>query len=170
MVMDADALNLLAEEHKATDADDWNLVKVYKELVDGRKMILTPHLGEFARLFGCSIAEVKKNLLSYPKQLADKTGCIVVCKDARTVVAVPDKREQYINTSGNAGMATAGSGDVLAGVITGLLAQGMDASQAAVSGVYLHGLAGDKAALRLGECSMMATDIIEQLTELLRNG
>ncbi|MBO5207867.1 MAG: NAD(P)H-hydrate dehydratase [Lachnospiraceae bacterium] len=170
MVMDADALNLLAEESEAIDTNNWHSATTGENSTDGRKIILTPHMGEFARLFGCSVAEAKKNLLRYPKQLADKTGCIIVCKDARTVVALPDEEEQYINTSGNAGMATAGSGDVLAGVITGLLAQGIEVSQAAISGVYLHGLAGDEAAARLGERSMMATDIIEQLTELLRNG
>lgn len=166
MVMDADALNLLAEENKTESA-----LSMLREQVQSKhegKVILTPHLGEFARLYGCSISEAKANLLSYPKQLADKTGCVVVCKDARTIVAGPDKEAQYINTSGNAGMATAGAGDVLAGVITGLFAQGMDVWQAAVHGVFLHGLAGDGAARRLGERSMMATDIIEQLTELVR--
>ncbi|MBQ6807372.1 MAG: NAD(P)H-hydrate dehydratase [Lachnospiraceae bacterium] len=158
MVIDADGLNLLAEEMK----DGW------KNLSKGRKIILTPHLGEFSGLFGCSTSDAKENLLTYPKQLADQTGCIVVCKDARTIVAAPDRSEQYINTSGNAGMATAGSGDVLAGVIAGLVAQGMEADKAAISGVYLHGLAGDQAAALLGERSMMATDMIEQLTELNR--
>lgn len=159
MVIDADGLNLLAEEKE----------EYLSEMLAGHRVILTPHLGEFSRLYGCSIGEAKEMLLSYPKQLADKINGTVVCKDARTVVAMPDKQELYVNTFGNSGMATAGSGDVLAGVITGFLAQGMEADKAAVTGVCLHSMAGDRAAGMLGERSMMATDIIEQITELLKN-
>ncbi|MCM1154651.1 MAG: NAD(P)H-hydrate dehydratase [Roseburia sp.] len=155
MVIDADALNLLA-----ADGADFK--------ARGREIILTPHLAEFARLFGCSVKEAAAHISDYPQQLADKTGCIVVCKDARTVVAVPGKDMFYLNMSGNPGMATAGSGDVLAGMLTGLIAQGMEAEEAAVSGVYLHGLAGDKAAAHLGQYAMTATDIITGLPEVLK--
>ena len=158
MVMDADALNLLAKQGIL------NLPHTRAK----RQIIITPHLGEFARLYGCTITEASDNITAYPKKLADKMNCIVVCKDARTVVMRPDAETAYINTAGNAGMATAGSGDVLAGVITGLLVQGMDAWEAAKSGVYLHSMAGDMAARRCGEHSMMATDIIEQIQELLK--
>lgn len=159
IVIDADGLNLLAEEkllpHKEAEKKH-------------RKIILTPHLGEFSRLYGCTVSEVAKNLTIYPQNLADRMQCIVVCKDARTIIAKPDGAKRYLNTSGNAGMATAGSGDVLAGMITGLLAQGMDAMEAAVTGTYLHGVAGDMAAGIHGEYSMMASDIIDQIPELLK--
>lgn len=155
MVVDADGLNLIA----AGRVD----MAAHKENV-----ILTPHLLEFARLAGCSVKEVSENITVYPKKLSEKMHCIVVCKDARTVVAAPENEMLYLNTSGNAGMATAGAGDVLAGMIAGLLSQGMDAEKAAVTGVYLHGLAGDMAADAHGEYSMMATDIIEELEELLK--
>ena len=153
IVIDADGLNLLAG-------------MIDKPL--NRKIILTPHLGEFARLYGCSIKEVSENLTEYPQKLADSKHCIVVCKDARTIVACPGAEKGFINTSGNAGMATAGSGDVLAGIITGLLAQGMEAEEAAVMGVCLHGFAGDMASACCGERSMTATDIIDKLQELIK--
>lgn len=158
MVMDADALNLLTR----------NTILGLPDTQTGRQIIITPHLGEFARLYGCTIPEASDNITVYPKELADKLGCIVICKDARTVVICPDAESAYINTAGNAGMATAGSGDVLAGVVTGLLVQGMDAWEAAKSGVYLHSAAGDMAAKLYGERSMMATDIIEQIQKLLK--
>ncbi|MCM1263783.1 MAG: NAD(P)H-hydrate dehydratase [Butyrivibrio sp.] len=157
LVIDADGLNMLAE-----------MQDISGEIFADRKVILTPHLGEFARLYGCSVKEVSDNLTVYPQKLADRLNCIVVCKDARTVVARPHAESSFINTSGNSGMATAGSGDVLAGIITGLLVQGMEAAQAAMAGVYLHGVAGDMAAEKCGTLSMMATDIIEGLQDILR--
>lgn len=165
MVIDADALNLLAE--KKNQEKDFTFLRTISK-VHEHKIILTPHLGEFSRLFGCTIGESREHLLSYPRQLAEETECIVVCKDARTIVAQPQSTMQYINTSGNSGMATAGAGDVLAGVIAGLLAQGMEAYQAATAGVYLHGMAGDCAAGKLGEHGMMATDMIEQFMKLVK--
>lgn len=157
MVIDADGLNLLAE-----------MQDISSGIFADRDVILTPHLKEFARLYGCNIKEASDNLTVYPQKLADRLNCIVVCKDARTVVARPHAENSFINTSGNSGMATAGSGDVLAGIITGLLVQGMEAAQAATAGVYLHGMAGDMAAEKCGVRSMMATDIIEQVQELLK--
>jgi len=161
MVIDAEGLNLLAEGKGFPDME-----KTAGKTE--RKLILTPHLGEFSRLFGCSIQEASRNLISYPAQLADELHSVVVCKDARTIAACPERERIYLNTSGNAGMATAGSGDVLAGMITGLLAQGMKAEDAAVMGVYLHGMAGDMAASVYGERSMTASDIIEQLPQVLK--
>ncbi len=169
LVIDADGLNLLAEKPYEKEGGQFIQEMVRQRMLHPeRKIILTPHLGEFSRLFGCSIPEASQNLTDYPKELADRLHCIVVCKDARTVVACPDKEQMYLNTSGNAGMATAGSGDVLAGMITGLLAQGMEAEEAAVCGVYLHGAAGDMAARVHGERSMTAADIIEQLPRVFR--
>lgn len=160
LLIDADGLNLLAEDpglHKlAVDAGR-----------GGRTIVLTPHMGEFARLYGCSVIQVKENLLQYPLELAKQMHAVVVCKDARTVVTAPDAGEHYLNTTGNDGMATAGSGDVLAGMIAGLLAQNMKGMEAAVCGVYLHGAAGDLAAQKETRHSMMASDIIEQIGRVI---
>lgn len=160
LVIDADGLNLLAQDEK-----------LRKAVADcggrGRTIIITPHPGEFARLYGCTVAEVKEHLTEYPRKLAERLRCIVVCKDARTVVAWHDGKQGYVNTTGNAGMATAGSGDVLAGMITGLVAQGMPGADAAVAGVYLHGMAGDLAAQCETEVSMTATDIIERIRDVV---
>ena len=207
IVIDADGLRLLAEEIRHTEEAAKRLINESLEeseegagedmaapgrLFEDRVCILTPHLGEFAALYGCRVSEAKEHILEYPKQLADRLNSIVVCKDARTVIVFPDSEELYLNLSGNAGMATAGSGDVLAGLITGLLTQytagnerpGMEGSkrqdvtgngernmigrESAVSGVYLHGLAGDMAKEIYGEQSMLAGDIGRQITELLR--
>lgn len=170
LVIDADGLNLLAGKIYDTDLGGQFMKDFIRQrkLHSERKIILTPHLGEFSRLFGCSIPEVSENLTLYPKELADRLHCIIVCKDARTVVACSEKEQIYLNTSGNAGMATAGSGDVLAGMIAGFLAQGMEAEEAAVCGVFLHGMAGDMAAGVCGERSMTATDIMDQFPKVFR--
>ncbi len=154
LVVDADGLTLLARDDGLREA----LTACGRQ---GRTVILTPHLGEFARLYGCTVREAGEHLTEYPRALGDKLQCIVVCKDARTVVTEPGGRAGYLNTTGNAGMATAGSGDVLAGMITGFLAQGMRGMDAAVAGVYLHGAAGDLAAARRTQSAMTATDIID---------
>ena len=154
LVIDADGLNLLSEDKELKKA-------VADQGGQGRTIILTPHLGEFARLYGCSVTQAKEHLTEYPSELSMRLQSIVVCKDARTVVVCPGIRSSYVNTTGNAGMATAGSGDVLAGMIAGLLAQRMPGMDAAVTGVYLHGFAGDLAAGRESETAMTATDIIE---------
>ena len=160
LVIDADGLNLLAEHEEL------------RELVTecagaGRTVILTPHLGEFARLYGCSIAQAGEHLTEYPLELSERLKCIVVCKDARTVVVQPGAECSYVNTTGNAGMATAGSGDVLAGMVTGLVVQKISGMDAAVTGVYLHGIAGDLAAERETDVSMTATDIIERIADVI---
>ena len=129
---------------------------------------MTPHLGEFARLFDRDIRDCKEHILEYPKVLADTLHCTVVCKDARTIVADSNEKKIYINVSGNDGMATAGSGDVLSGIIGALLPCDKSAFEIATIGVYLHGLAGDVAAKDKGKSSMMASDIIEGMEEILR--
>lgn len=160
LVIDADGLNLIAAHSRLKQ------MLADREAKD-RVVILTPHLGEFSRLYGCSTAEAKKGMTDYPGRLGEQLHCIIVCKDARSVVVCPDSRQRYLNTTGNAGMATAGSGDVLAGMIAGLLAQGMKGMDAAVAGVYLHGLAGDLAAQRKTQTAMTATDIIECIGDVL---
>lgn len=156
LVIDADGLNLLARDQSLQEA-------VADGGLQGRAVILTPHLAEFARLYGCATEQVKEHMTDYPVLLSDRLHCTVVCKDARTVVVWHDGQRGYLNVTGNSGMATAGSGDVLAGMITGLLAQKMTGEAAAVAGVYLHGIAGDLAAARETEASMTATDMIDRI-------
>ncbi len=160
LVIDADGLNLLAQEHGLQET-------LSEQGAGGRSVILTPHPGEFARLYGCTVPQVKEHLTDYPQRLGDRLHCTVVCKDARTVVVRHGGRHGYLNTTGNDGMATAGSGDVLAGMVTGLMAQGMQDMEAAAAGVYLHGIAGDLAAERETKVSMTATDIIDCIKDVI---
>ncbi len=162
LVIDADGLNVLSENFGL-----YNSLK--KSIIEkNRDVILTPHLGEFARLQGKSVPDLKYRFLEEAKQYAAECGCVLVCKDARSVVC---KKETpvYLNLTGNSGMATAGSGDVLAGMITGLLAQKMTAFDAAVLGVYLHGKAGDMAAAKKNEYSLLAGDLTELFDEVFRS-
>lgn len=147
LVLDADGLNICGERP--------GLLKGHQGPV-----IVTPHLGEMARLTGWGIPRIQRELLSVAEGFARDYGVICVLKDARTVIATP-KGRCYVNTTGNQGMATAGSGDVLTGILAALLAQGMEPEEAAALGVCLHGLSGDEAALRVGHYGMMAQDIIE---------
>lgn len=127
--------------------------------------VLTPHPGEMARLTGLSTQAVNADRVGVARQAALDWGSIVVLKGARTVIAFPDG-EVYINTTGNAGMATGGTGDVLTGIIASLIAQGLSSHDAAVAGVYIHGLAGDIAAAS-GMVGMAATDVIKALPAAL---
>ncbi len=155
IIIDADGLNVLSQ--------DLSLLKQAKSPI-----ILTPHLGEMASLTKRAIDEIKHNLIATAKTFSQKHNVICVLKDAKTVVAQPHK-PTYINQSGNNGMATAGSGDVLTGIIAGLIAGHLPAAQAAPVSVYLHGLAGNKAAEKLNKYSLLASDIIEGLTHILPN-
>jgi NAD(P)H-hydrate epimerase len=148
MVIDADGVNALAG---AAQRLEW---------AEGPR-VLTPHPGEAARLLGCSPADILKDREAAAMQIARQAHAVVLLKGSRTLVT--DVERLYVNTTGNSGMATAGSGDVLTGVIASLLAQGMPAFEAAVLGAYLHGRAGDLAAQRLGEHGMIATDILDHL-------
>ncbi len=130
-------------------------------------VVLTPHPGEMKRLWlGLIREEMPGDRQKTATQMAQATGAVVALKGAGTVVT--DGRRLYVNTTGNPGMATAGSGDVLTGMITSLMGQDLDRLDAAILGVYLHGLAGDIASGRLGQISMMATDIIDALPEAFR--
>jgi NAD(P)H-hydrate epimerase len=128
--------------------------------------ILTPHVKEMSYLTGMSVEELRRDILGTTKETAEQFGCILVQKDARTVVS--DGISCYLNVSGNNGMATGGSGDVLAGMIGGFLGQGMEPAAAATLAVYLHGLSGDNMAEKKGYYSLMASDLIEGLAEVLR--
>jgi NAD(P)H-hydrate epimerase len=149
MVIDADALNALAG-HAA-------LLKNTTSC-----SILTPHPGEMARLCACSVAEVQKDREGIAERFARKHRCVVVLKGHRSVVAGRDG-EVFVNQTGNAGMATGGTGDVLTGILGGLLAQGLRPIDAARLGVYAHGLAGDLAAAEKTERGMIAGDVIDKL-------
>jgi hydroxyethylthiazole kinase-like uncharacterized protein yjeF len=124
-----------------------------------KKCILTPHPGELERLVGQWKNDFDK--LEKTKALSKSIDGIIVIKGAHTITVYQD--QLYVNTTGNPGMATAGSGDVLTGIITGLVAQGYDPLTAAIFGVYLHGLAGDLAAQQTGVNSLIAGDIVEFL-------
>jgi len=149
MLIDADALNMLSEN------------KTWLSFLP-RGCIFTPHPGEFKRLAGDWSDDFER--LELLRDFAVKHGQFVVLKGRFTSIACPDGRI-YFNPSGNEGMATAGSGDVLSGIITGLLAQGYASEQAALLGVYLHGLAGDIAAERYGKRAMIAGDIVDCIPE-----
>ena len=130
-------------------------------------VVLTPHAGEMARLLGVSAEDVQKDRIEGTRTFAARYGVTVVLKGAGTVIATP-RGEAFINTTGNPGMATAGTGDVLTGMIGSLLAQGHGPTQAACLGVYLHGLAGDLAAQERGEAGMIAGDVIEKVPEAIK--
>lgn len=148
------------------DADGLNNLSMLKGWPEKRKadVILTPHPGEMNRLWtGLFREELPSNREKLAVRFAQDTGTTVVLKGAGTVVT--DSQKVYVNATGNPGMATAGSGDVLTGVITALIGQGLSNLDAAVLGVYIHGLAGDIAAQKMGQVSLIATDIIEALDE-----
>lgn len=148
LVIDADALYALI--------DHTSLLAEAKSVP-----ILTPHPGEMARLVGLTADEVNEDRVYIARQAALEWGSIIILKGARTVVAFPDG-EVYINSSGNAGMATGGAGDVLTGIIAGFIGQGLSSHEAALAGVYIHGLAGDIVA-KNGMVGMIASDIMKAL-------
>ena len=162
-------LETLLEQEKlrlVIDADGLNNLSRIKEWPTKLRanLILTPHPGEIRRLWSSVFREQLPSERQHQAgQLAQQTKTIVVLKGAGTVVT--DGQKVYINKTGNPGMATAGSGDVLTGVITALMGQGLANFDAAVLGVYIHGLAGDIAAERYGQVSLMATDIAEALCD-----
>lgn len=147
MVLDADALNCVAK---------------HPEILLKKKapIVIMPHPGEMARLTGIIVQLVNSERERIARDFAEKYGVVTVLKGAGTVIASPDGRTM-LNTTGNSGMATGGSGDVLAGMTASLLSQGARAFDAASAAVYLHGTAGDIAAEKFGKISMLPTDIID---------
>ena len=154
LVLDADGLAVLADALPAIEEAP-------------REVLLTPHPGEFARLFGVSVEELQADRVALAKMAAVRLGAVCVLKGARTVVADSDGRTM-VNATGNPGMASGGMGDVLAGVVGGLLAQGLSAFEAACAAVWLHGHAGDLAAAGGAEISLCAGDVVGQLPEAFR--
>ncbi len=150
------------------DADALNALSVQPDVLTSHAgpRVLTPHPGEFARLLNCSTDEIAAQRQPLAEQFARRTAAIVVLKGHRTLVT--DGTRTVANTTGNPGMATGGTGDVLTGILTALLAQGVAPFDAARLAVYLHGLAGDLAAERLGMISMTATDLLFTLPHAFR--
>lgn len=156
VILDADALNLAAT-HALLTAGDFQ---------SDHPIILTPHPGEFSRLTGLSIGEITADREKTAVEFARQHGLVIVLKGAATVVT--DGRSVYVNDTGNAGMATGGSGDVLTGVVTSFVGQGLPPLEAAALAVHLHGLAGDLAAELLSERALIATDVLEHLPAACR--
>jgi NAD(P)H-hydrate epimerase len=154
LVIDADGLNCLAT--------DVGILQTTREPV-----ILTPHPGEMARLVNTSNADVQSRRLEVARSFAAQHRCYLVLKGAHTVIAAPDGRA-WINATGNPGMASGGMGDVLTGILGGLLAQGYPPEEACILGVFLHGYTGDLAAQEKGEAGILARDLIERLPGGLR--
>ena len=155
IIIDADAINVLAENL------NW--------LSDTRAdVIITPHLLEMSRLTGQKTGDIKGNKFQVAREFAKEHKVVVVLKDARTIVSAGEE-QAYINITGNNGMATGGSGDVLTGIIGALVGQGMTAFEAAKLGVCMHGLAGQEASISMGRYSMIAGDIVRSITKVLEN-
>jgi len=152
-VIDADGLNALA------DRPNW-----WKHL--GGPNVLTPHPGEMARLVGCGVDEVEADRIGAAREMAERWKQVVTLKGAHTIVAAPDGQTVIIPFA-NPGLATAGSGDVLAGAIVGFLAQGLSPFAAAVAGAYLHGLAGDLVREEMGAAGMVAGDLLPMLPQAI---
>lgn len=158
MVLDADALNLIGKHEELAE-----LLRGQ----DGNRIVLTPHPGELVRLLGTDMESYQNKRMEMMEEAVKRYGCVLASKDAVTVVS-GEAGGIFINTSGNDGMATAGSGDVLAGIIGGLMAQGVSSFEAACLGVFLHGKAGDDAALQSGKYGMTAMDIVMHLPGVMK--
>lgn len=154
MLIDADGLNIVA--------DNIDLLKDKPSPV-----IVTPHPGEMARMLNTTSKEIQANRVELSKRLAIEYGVYVILKGARTIVATPEG-DVYINPTGNPGMATAGTGDVLSGIIAGFLSQGLSAKDSSILGVYLHGMAGDIAAENLSQTALIAGDLLKYFPDAVK--
>lgn len=154
LILDADAITVLADHTEAIATAQC-------------PVILTPHPGEFSALFGLKASDVQDDRFGLVKMAAAKLNAVIVLKGAGTVVAAPE-HPVAINLTGNPGMATGGSGDVLSGIIAGLVGQGLPCFEAACAGVWLHGRAGDLAAAEKAQSCLIASDIIDKLPEAFR--
>jgi NAD(P)H-hydrate epimerase len=155
VVLDADGLN--AFEGRSDELSG-----------KGRTLVITPHPGEMARLAGSTVAEVQKDRLGVARKFACEHELIVVLKGHRTLVVQADG-EAWVNTTGNPGMATGGTGDILTGMVAGMIAQHpKQVFTALLAAVYLHGLAGDVMRERVGEHSLVATDLLLGLPEAFK--
>lgn len=154
VVIDGDALNALSRWDRW-----WEAVRL--------SAVLTPHPGEMARLCGCTVAEVQARRMPLAEEKAKEWGVAIALKGAGSVIAAPDGRS-WLAPFANAAMATAGTGDVLAGAIAGFLAQGLEPAMAAACGVYIHGMAGDEARKTLGPAGMLAGDLLIEIPRAIK--
>lgn len=170
-VLDADALNALARRHEDSDPQSQTVsgptLTYLPRAASGGSIIITPHPGELARLCGCTIKQIKDSPAEIAVLYAIKNNCVVVLKEHRTIIATP-KGRIYRNTSGNSGLARGGSGDILAGMIGSLAAQGLSAEDAAICGVWLHGRAAERCSARRSQTCMLPHDIFEDLGIMMR--
>lgn len=151
-VIDADAINVLSNSELSSFPSD---------------SVITPHPVELSRLINTPVKDIQNDRIKYAKLTAEKFGCCVVLKGNQTVVCTKDL-EVFVNTSGNSALAKAGSGDVLTGIISGLMAQGVSVENAAKLGVYLHGLCGELASQDLSLYSVLATDQIDYIPQAIK--
>lgn len=163
IVVDADALTMLAGKTQYIVKDHEK--EMYSDIELPENVIITPHLKEMSRLLDCDVKSIQDDFLAVGVNTVKGKNFVLVMKDARTLVS--DGERCYINQSGNNGMATAGVGDVLTGIIAAFVAQGLECFDAATLGVYVHGLAGDKAVEGKSRYSLIASDIIEALPLVL---
>ena len=154
MLIDADGLNIIADK-----------IELLKDKPS--PVVVTPHPGEMARMLNTTSKEIQANRIESSRKLSAEYGIYVILKGARTIVATPEG-EVYINPTGNPGMATAGTGDVLSGIVAGFLSQGLSARDSSILGVYLHGLAGDIAAEKLSQTALIASDLIKTFPEAVK--
>ncbi|MGH7347839.1 MAG: NAD(P)H-hydrate dehydratase, partial [Candidatus Rokuibacteriota bacterium] len=154
MAVDADALTALAGH-----------LDLLRDAPAAR--CLTPHPGEMARMLGARVDEIQRDRIEVTREFATRHRAYVVLKGARSVIGAPDGRV-YVNPTGNPGMASGGTGDVLTGVLGAFLARGMEPAAALYSSVYLHGSAGDVAAERVGEEALVARDVIAGIPEAFK--
>jgi ADP-dependent NAD(P)H-hydrate dehydratase len=157
LVIGADGINALGEHSD----------RLHRDRIAAPR-ILTPHPGEFARLVGCDIPHVQANRRELAVNFAAEHGVVLVLKGFGTIVT--DGKRVYVNATGNPGMATGGTGDVLTGLIAALLGQGLTAFDATQLGVYWHGLAGDLARDEVGEVSLIASDLLTYLPKVIQRG
>lgn len=149
------------------DAEGINLLNLEKLKNHRQEIVLTPHYGEMARLLNKGVAEIRENIIETARSFSLFYNAYLVLKGARSLISCPDG-SIFINTTGNPGMATAGSGDVLTGIITSFIGQQIDIKHALMAAVFSHGLAGDIAAKNVGEYSLIAGDIIKYLPEAFK--
>lgn len=148
------------------DADGLNILSGLGGFRLPERSVLTPHPGEMARLLGVAVADVQRDRLAAAEHAARKYSAVVVLKGSGTVVS--DGHETFVNTTGNSALAKAGSGDVLTGMIAGLMAQGLTPLKAACLGVYLHGKSGEMASEKLTEYGVLASDLLEAIPMALK--
>jgi NAD(P)H-hydrate epimerase len=167
VVLDADGLNAFEGRSEALNRkdrrDNGDTEKSHR-----RTLVLTPHPGEMSRLTGMSTAAIQRDRVNVAREFATKHDVILVLKGDRTIVAGPDG-EAWVNPTGNPGMATGGTGDILTGIVAGLIGQfPKRAFEAVIAAVYLHGLAGDVARESMGEQALVATDLIRAMAVAIR--